>query len=129
MNRPEQMRIGHRLKIASGHAMPRGYALWLAVSLCLMLAMSLWSQAYSHGPGALIEGQRLVAEATAHGHSHDPADHNATDHDHQTAEIAWAADTAHTGRFPPPATAPVAGNLPDGIARDGLRRPPRSVVA
>lgn len=96
--------------------------------LCLSLCFSLISQAYSHGPGAWIEGQRVAAEAETHGHTHGPAAHNASDHDHQKAEVAEVADDQIANPFPPPSGRPSAGDLPDGIARDGLRRPPKPVA-
>ncbi len=106
----------------------QGYLPWLAISLCMALILSLCSQAYSHGPGAWIEGQRLVAEVETHGHSHGPTGHNATDHEHQNAETAEAAESRLAEVFSAPPDRPSASNMPDDIAGDGLRRPPRSVA-
>lgn len=108
--------------------MRQGCFPWLAISLCVALILSLCSQAYSHGPGAWIEGQRFAVEVEAHGHSHGSAGHNATDHDHQNAEIAETTESRLAEVFSAPPDRPAAGNLPDEIAGDGLRRPPRSVA-
>lgn len=119
------MCIGRRLKKAVKNGVLEAM---LAAMLCFAITLSLFSQSYSHGPGAWIEGQRVVAEVTIHGHSHDVTGHNATDHDHQNTEIAHAPETSDSGQYSPPATTPVVGALPDGIAGGGLRRPPRSVA-
>lgn len=90
--------------------------------------MSLCAQAYSHGPGAWLEGQRIAAEVEAHGHSHGVAGHNAADHDHQNAEVVFASYDYLPEQYSPPVVVFQADNLPDDIAGDGLRRPPRSVA-
>ena len=93
----------------------------------------------SHGPAAHAAAAGMVAEIAAHGHAHSKSGgdadsdltggplggHDATDHEHQLQSLADQ---------PGQAERPAASGAPrpaitafQGLARDGPKRPPRTV--
>ena len=99
------------------------------LSLVLALILAPLATIASHGPGAYAAVISAVADGLAQGHSHDlaeggTADHDATDHDHQTMAVVPPA--AQQDRDAGLATPFIDLHVAAGRERAGPRRPPRS---
>jgi hypothetical protein len=96
----------------------------LAVALALALAPAV--EAATHGPGALAAEADHRAHHAEHGPAHDlsgPGPHDAGDHDHVPAVLAFASPAGPD--LPPDRALGAAGPAREGTIRDGPRRPPR----